>query len=100
MPALVNRLEHGHDDEPGDCAMVALAVYTGTPYTDVLRAVSALDRQQGTMRDEMKMTVYQCRQCDFRAFGMPVSAHELHNSGHIMEPETPVKKNDNSTTWA
>lgn len=45
--ASVNHLETGHRDEPGDCAMVALAVYLGLPYTDVLRAVAALDQQQG-----------------------------------------------------
>ena len=45
--ATVNHLQAGHHDEPGDCAMVALAVYTGVPYTDVLRAVASLDNQQG-----------------------------------------------------
>ena len=47
MPAAVNRLEAGYPDETGDCAMVALSVYLGVPYTDVLRVVASADRHQG-----------------------------------------------------
>lgn len=47
MAALVNHLIEGNPDEPGDCAIVALRTYLGVPYTDLLRAVTVLDRKQG-----------------------------------------------------
>lgn len=46
MPAAVNRLESGYPDEP-DCGLVALSVYLGIGYPEVLRAVAKLDRKQG-----------------------------------------------------
>jgi len=44
--AAVNRLEAGYPGDP-DCGLVALSVYLGVSYTDVLRAVTTLDRRQG-----------------------------------------------------
>lgn len=38
------------------------------------------------MRDEFRYSVYSCIDCNFRAFGMPVSAHEF-KLGHKMVRE-------------
>lgn len=47
MPAaLVIRLEDGFRNEP-DCAIVALAMYLGVSYADVIRVVVATDRFRG-----------------------------------------------------
>jgi hypothetical protein len=45
LPPVI-RLENGYDDEP-DCAIVALTVYLGAAYADVIRAVTATDRSKG-----------------------------------------------------
>jgi hypothetical protein len=45
-PATVIRLEDGYTDEP-DCAVVALAMYLGASYPEVIRAVATLDRRRG-----------------------------------------------------
>lgn len=46
MPALVIRVEDGFRGEP-DCAVVALTMYLGVSYADVIRAVVASDRYKG-----------------------------------------------------
>ena len=45
-PAAVIRLEDGYRNEP-DCAVVALAMYLGVSYANVIRAVVASDRNKG-----------------------------------------------------
>ena len=47
MAAIVNQLENGHPHEPGDCAIVALAVYLQVPYTEILRRASVRDSAKG-----------------------------------------------------
>lgn len=42
----VNRLTSGSAGEP-DCGMVALSVYLGVEYLDVVRAATLIDRRQG-----------------------------------------------------
>ena len=39
------------------------------------------DRYLDFMRDVIKVSVYKCS-CGFRAYGMPVSAHELKYKDH------------------
>lgn len=46
MPAEINRLQAGRDDE-GDCGVTALSCYLGVSYNEVLRAASVVDREQG-----------------------------------------------------
>ena len=38
-PAVVNRLEAGHDTERADCAILSLANYLGVGWPEVLRAL-------------------------------------------------------------
>lgn len=46
-PADVNRLEGGHETERADCAIIALGVYLGVPYTDVIRVAARVVEDGG-----------------------------------------------------
>ena len=46
-PADVNRLEAGHDTETADCAIIAIGVYLGVPYTDIIRIAARVVEDGG-----------------------------------------------------
>ncbi len=45
------------------------------------------------IRDTYKASVYKCKECGFRAYGMPVTMHE-HVFKHHMERELPLQERD------
>lgn len=49
---------------------------------------SKLDEYLDLMRDAYHHSVYKCRECGFRAFGRPVTVHEMQLN-HIMIKEEP-----------
>lgn len=64
-PAVVNRLDAGHDSERGDCGICSLACYLGVPYPEALRAATLVDRKN---RGREGLTVRAVRQMA-QAFG-------------------------------
>lgn len=47
LPAVINRLENGHETETADCALIALGNYLDIPYTDVIRAAARVVEDGG-----------------------------------------------------
>ena len=57
------------------------------PHTDTQE-----DRYLDFMRDIIKISIYKCQACGFRAYGLPVSAHELAFKSHgmMVREESPI----------
>ncbi len=55
--------------------------------------MSYIDEYLDEVRESYQASVYKCKDCGFRAFGLPVTMHE-HKLKHTMERELPLQERD------